>query len=122
MFPSLCIYKIIVTVGHKDILTNQFYLPTEERATQLLARLPESTWRWGEHGGFASKLGIPYDEQSLIAAKYPLNDDRVSAAVKGLQENSLLWRAIVCALDAVEESTLADEAREFLEPPAGEIM
>ena len=84
--------------------------------------MPEGTWRWGEHGGFASELEIPYDEQNLIAENNPLNNDRVSAAVKWLQENKQIWRAIVRALDAEGESTLADEARELLEPPAGEKM
>ena len=85
--------------------------------------MPENQWGWGEQGGLADELEIPYDQQDVIANKYPLNDDRVSAAVKWLQENwQMSWRAIVRALDAVEETELADEVRQFLEPPEGEII
>ena len=85
--------------------------------------MPESQWKWGEHGGFADELGIPYDKQNVIADEYSLNNDRVSAAVKWLQENQRMsWRTIVRALDAVEESKLADEVRMFVEPSAGEIV
>ena len=85
--------------------------------------MPESQWRWCKYGGLADELGIPQDQQNVIADEYSLNDDRVSAAVKWLQENQRMsWRTIVCALDAVDESTLADEVRPFLELPAGEIM
>ena len=85
--------------------------------------MPESQWKWGEYGGLTDELGIPYDQQNVIADKYSMNNDRVSAAVKWLQENQqMFWRAIVRALDAVEESKLADKVRDFLEPPAGETM
>lgn len=70
--------------------------------------------------GFATKLGIPYDQIESIALDYPQEDDRVSAAVKWLFENQQIsWRKIVCALDAVWESELADEVRDYLEPPKG---
>ena len=98
-------------------------LLTEERATRLLARVPKNQWRWGEQGGLADELEIPYDQQNAIADKYRRNNDRVSAAVRWLQENwRMSWRTIVRAFDAVEESELADEVRQFLESPAGEII
>ena len=82
--------------------------------------MPEDTWKWEEHGGFADELGIPYDQHNIIARECRMNEDRVSAAVKWLQENrQMFWRVIVLALDAIGMSTLADEAREFLEPSAG---
>ena len=85
--------------------------------------MPESQWRWGEHGGLSDELGISYHQQNEIANKYLLNNDRASAAVKWLQDNQQMsWRVIVRALDAVEESKLADEVRKLLEPPSGEII
>ena len=70
---------------------------------------------------FCDALGIPADEINSIAKSYSSLEDRICAGVRwwlrsGSQPS---WRKLLWALDAVQESEVADDIRHRAEDPTG---
>lgn len=120
---------------------------TEKTVLDVVRRVPAIKWRvWGgttsDHGeieresagdeagdgdddpdafDFCDALGIPADEINSIAKSYSSLDDRIRAGIRWWlrQGSQPSWRKLLWALDAIQESEVADEIRHRAEDPTG---
>lgn len=69
---------------------------------------------------FRDALEIPAEEMKSIAKEYSTLDDRICAGIKWwVTSSQASWRKLLWALDAVQESKVADSIRDHAEDPTG---
>ena len=93
-----------------------------------LIKIPARLWgKWdkesdSEPANFQDRLCVSVAQQKVIGSKYSQHSQRVSASIEHylLHSPHPSWRSVICSIDGMGESHIADPIRDWAEPLKGQ--